>query len=244
MNSSVHLAEVEEVLRLVNVSLTDTELLATSVNNIVYYAAMLPVAICGNIFTLLAVIMTQRIRSCTPNLLIGVLACNDIMAVLTCHLISVASMANGGYLGGQHVCNFQSMMAFTYFKLGFLTKCCISLDRFIALAFPLNYKHLVTQKRVYAIIVHNVIFSFATSALTLIMDPEYIFKQPTWYICINDFQFRTTYKTLVVILEGIVFFIGFIIFIVSNVTIIRVMLKLNRRSKRMYSVGSVENMYR
>lgn len=235
MNVTSLTHDVDAVSAVTN--LTDYELQAARINNIVYYSMMIPLAICGNVFTLTAVIMVLKIKASIPNLLIGVLACTDLVSIFTCHLISMASMAQGHYIGSRYVCHFQSMMAYTYFKMGFLTKCCISLDRYIALAYPLKYRRLITMKRMVAVIIHNIIFSFGTSVLTLLIDPEYIHELPTWYMCVNDFRYHTEYKLVVIITEGVVFFLGVILFFVSNITVIKVMLELDQRGKKLFSIG-------
>lgn len=221
-------------------NLTESELRLAHYNNIVYYSTMVPLAVAGNIFTITAVIMVLKIKTNIPNLLIGVLACTDIFSILTCHLIAMASMARGEYIGSDAVCRFQSMMAYTYFKMGFLTKCCISLDRFIALAFPLKYRRLVTMKRVIMVIANNIVFSFGTSGLTLILDKEYIHLLPTWYMCVNDFHYYTVYKFIIVVSEGAIFTLGVILFFVSNITVIKVVLKLNKRTH--YKLGKVASV--
>ncbi|XP_067932955.1 tyramine receptor Ser-2-like [Watersipora subatra] len=212
-------------------NLTDYELRIALYNNIIYYSIMVPLALAGNIFTLTAVIMVLKIKRNIPNLLIGVLACTDLFSIVTCHLISMASMAKKEYIGSEAVCYFQSMMAYTYFKMGFLTKCCISLDRFIALALPLRYRKLVTMKRVTLLIINNVLFSFGTSALTLLVDRQYIYQLPTWYMCANDFEHFSTYKLIIVAVEGAIFTLGVILFFISNITVIRVVLNLSKRRK-------------
>lgn len=245
MNNSVYLTasphDAGEPLVSTN-NITDYELQVTHINNIVYYSLMIPLAVCGNVFTLTAVIMVLKIKASIPNLLIGVLACTDLVSILTCHLIAMASMAQGQYVGSTYVCHFQSMMAYTYFKMGFLTKCCISFDRYIALAYPLKYRRLVTMKRMVAVIIHNVIFSFGTSALTLITDPEYIHLLPTSYMCVNDFQYVSTYKTAITITEGAIFFLGVILFLVSNLTVIKVMFELNQKGKKLFSIGKLSSV--
>ncbi|KAF6024925.1 hypothetical protein EB796_016762 [Bugula neritina] len=222
-------------------NLTDSEMQFAKVNNIVYYSVLLPVALCGNIFTLSAVFMVLRIKKSIPNMLIGVLAFGDLTSILTCHLISIISMSQGKLVGGASVCRFQSVMMFSYFKLGFFSKTCISIDRLIALKFPLKYRSLVTTKRVLAIIIFNVIFSIGSSALTWIIDGEYISKLETWYMCTNEFHIYTHYKLAVVIGEGTVFLIGVVIFLVGNITVVKVMLKVSRRIKSLKANNGVLN---
>ena len=212
-------------------NLTEEQLETAYYNNIVYYSIMVPLAVCGNVFTLTAVIMVLKIKKNIPNLLIGQLACTDLVSILTCHLIAMISMAKGSYVGSANLCYFQSMMSYTYFKMGFFTKCCISLDRFIALAFPLKYRRLVTMKKVVLVTIHNIVFSVGTSVLTLIVDKEHIYQLPTWFMCLNDFQFYTLYKFIVVIVDGAIFTLCVILFFISNITVIKVVLDLNRRRR-------------
>lgn len=220
-------------------NLTDDELWIAHVNNIIYYSLMIPVAVCGNIFTLTAVIMVLKTKKNIPNLLIGVLSCTDLLSVFTCHLISLAHMAPSIAITSTPLCHFQALMAYTYFKMGFLTKCCISFDRFIALSFPLRYRRLVTMKRVVAVIIHNIIISIGTTALTLTVDGEYITELSTWRMCVTDFSFYSSYKLAILVSEGAIFTLGVIIFFLSNITVIRVVRKLNKKTKIMFSVGKV-----
>lgn len=200
---------------------------------------MLPLAICGNIFTLTAVVMVLKLKTSIPNLLIGVLACTDIFSILTCHVVSIVSMAEGHYAANSAVCKFQSMMTYSYFKMGFLTKCCISLDRYIALTFPLQYRKLITKRKVLAVTIHNILFSFGTSVLTIVLDGENISQLPTWYLCVNDFEIYTHYKRVIIVTEGAVFFLGVILFFVSNLTVIRVVVRLNKKTRELFSIGQL-----
>ena len=245
MNDSIYLTAsphaAGETLVSTN-NITEYELHVSHINNIIYYSLMVPLAVCGNVFTLTAVIMVLKIKASIPNLLIGVLACTDLVSILTCHLITMASMARRQYIGSIYVCHFQSMMAYTYFKMGFLTKCCISLDRYIALAYPMKYRRLVTMKRMVGVIIHNVVFSFGTSALTLILDPQYIHLLPSSYLCVNDFQYVSSYKKAITITEGAIFFLGVILFFVSNITVIKVMFELNQKGKKLFSIGKLSSV--
>ena len=214
-------------------NLTDAQKSFAHINNIIYYSFLFPVAILGNIFTLSAVFMVLKIKKSIPNILIGSLAFADLTSVFTCHLIAVISMSNQQSVGGDNLCRFQSVMGFTYFKLGFFSKTCISIDRLIALKYPLKYRSIVTRKRVIWIIVIFTVFSIGTSSLTWILDPEHIFKLETWYMCTNDFSEFTIYKLLVVIGEGTVFLGGVVIFFIGNITVIKVMLDLGSKMKKL-----------
>ena len=208
------------------------------INTVVYYSLLIPVALCGNLFTLISVIMVSRLKKSVPNMLIGVLAFADLLSLLAVHSLSIASMAAGRWLGGDNLCRFQSVMAFTYFKLGFISKISISLDRLVALKYPLKYRMLVTTKKVVAVIAMNVAFSFLSSGLTWIVDPQYIKQLRTWYMCTNDFSIYTDYKLSIIIVEGTVFMLGVVTFFASNITVIQVMLILSKKLKKSTSVTS------
>ncbi|XP_067930097.1 D(2) dopamine receptor-like [Watersipora subatra] len=214
------------------INLTSKQIACSSTNNIVYYSLMLPVAVFGNIFTLSAVSMVLRVKKSIPNMLIGILAFADLTSVFTCHIIAIVSMAKHEWVGGTTLCRFQSVMTFTYFKLGFFSKTCISIDRFIALKYPLKYRSIVTMKRVTWIMVFNTLFSIGSSALTWIVDPEYIMELETWPMCTNNFAVYTNYKLAIVIGEGTIFLGGVVIFFVGNITVVKVMLELGSKIKQ------------
>lgn len=218
---------------------SDSQYEFADVNNIVYASFLIPLGLLGNIFTLSAVIMVLRIKKSIPNMLIGVLATADLTSLLTCHIIALLSISNQYFTASPNLCRFQYVMMFTYFKLGFLTKTCISIDRFIALKYPLKYRLIVTTKRVIAVIVMNIIFSMGSSGLTWMVDSGSIFELETWPMCTNNFAVYTPYKLGVVVIEGTLFFAGVIMFFISNITVVRVMLKLSKNIKKLKAHESV-----
>lgn len=218
-------------------NLSDEERAFSYTNNVVYYSILLPVGICGNIFTLSAVIMVLKMKKSVPNMLIGVLAFADLTSIFTCHVIAIIGMSNRGWVGAADLCRFQSVMAFTYFKLGFFTKTCISIDRLIALKYPLRYRSIVTTRKVVAIILFTTLFSIGSSALTWIVDPEYIIQLETWNMCTNDFSIFTHYKLTIVIGEGTIFLIGVAIFLAGNIMVVKVMLEVSRKLKKLKEGG-------
>lgn len=224
--------------------ITDNQYMFANVNNIVYYSLLLPLGLLGNMFTLSAVIMVLRVKKSVPNMLIGVLATADLTSLLTCHVIALVSMTKSEYATSATVCRFQSVMMFTYFKMGFFTKTCISVDRFIALRYPLKYRVIVTPKKIIFITVFNVIFSAGSSALTWIVDPEYIMQLETWTMCTNDFSIFTHYKLSIVIGEGSVFILGVIMFFIGNITVVRVMLTISKKLKKLkaHSGGALRSL--
>lgn len=212
--------------------ISEKERLIAFINNTVYYGILYPVAFCGNLLSLLTVILVLKKKKSIPNLLIGVLAMADLSTLFVIHILSVASMIQGYWIGGENLCRFQSVMAFSYFKLGFFGKANISMDRFIALKYPLKYKSMVTTRRVVGLIIFNILFSIGSSTLTWIIDPAYIHQLETWYLCTNDFSIYTDYKLAIVLLEGGLFILGFIGFVISDIKIVRVMKKLVDRKIR------------
>lgn len=222
--------------------LTAEEIWIASTNNKVYYSILFPVALCGNVFTLSAVVMILRIKKSIPNLLIGVLASADLASLLMIHTITVASMCAGRWIGDDNLCRFQSVVSFTYFKLGFFSKTNISIDRFIALKYPLKYRTLVTTRKVVLVVLFNVLFSIGTSALTWVIDPEYIHQLETSYTCTNDFSIYTSYKLSIIIIEGGLFIMGCTIFFIGNLTVVKVMLSLSKKLKKTHSTQAIRKI--
>ena len=202
------------------------------VNTAIYYCLLFPVGILGNLFTISAVIMVLKINRNIPNFLIGVLSANDLASILFIHTITVAWMINGGLMGGVQLCYFQSMMAYSYFKFGFLTKCCICLDRYIAVAAPLRYTTLITFKRMLFLTIHNIFFSIGSSLLTQFIGPQQVGALRTSFLCLNDFSHQTSYLVAIITVEGLIFWIGIILFCVSNFTLIKVRSPIRFRSQR------------
>lgn len=214
-------------------NLTESELAFGRLNTVIYYSIMIPVAIVGNTLTLSAVFMVLRTKKSVPNMLIGVLSLADLFSIFMCHLLSIISMAYGTSVGGDNLCRFQSIMMFSYFKMGFFTKTCISIDRLIALKFPLKYRSVVTMKRIVGVCIFNAFFSIGSSAMTWIIDGKYIAELKTWHMCTNEFYYFTHYKLAIVILEGTVFLIGAALFIFGNITVVKVMLEISKKLKKL-----------
>lgn len=112
-----------------------------------FMSIIILLSVVGNILLISAIVRSHRLRSSFPNKLITSLAIADLLTAsfpltyLLATVINVNLISNGGLL-----CVMGSLSAYTFFYVSVLTMVMLSVDRFIALGFPLQYSIRVTSK--------------------------------------------------------------------------------------------------
>ncbi|XP_072170616.1 allatostatin-A receptor-like [Diadema setosum] len=126
------------------------------------FTAML--GIVGNSLVII-VLFTRRELSRSTDTLIGALAAADLLASVFMIPLPMPLTVPSSVLG-QVYCKviYTSMFLWVSFNASIFTLTAIAVERYIAVAYPFQFKHLVTRKRVIVVIVANWIFGFMVTS--------------------------------------------------------------------------------
>lgn len=119
------------------------EIIAFSVS----LAIIIFLSLCGNFLLISAFIRSRRLRYSFANKLIMSLAVTDFMTAafpLSYQLstvIDVKLISHGGLL-----CQLGGMASYAFYFISLATLVMLSVDRFIALGFPLRYRYMMNQR--------------------------------------------------------------------------------------------------
>ncbi|XP_072170614.1 allatostatin-A receptor-like [Diadema setosum] len=122
------------------------------------FTAMLGIA--GNSLVII-VLFTRRELSRSTDTLIGALAAADLLASVFMIPLPLPVTVPSSVLG-QLYCKvvYTSMFLWVSFDASIFTLTAIAVERYIAVAYPFHFKHLLTRKRVITVIVANWILGF------------------------------------------------------------------------------------
>lgn len=127
-----------------------------------FMALIIILSVSGNILMISAIMRSHRLRSAFANKLITSLALSDFLTAaipLTYQLVTVLDISlisNGGLL-----CTIGGLSAYAFFYVSLMTMVMLSVDRFVALGFPLQHSLRMTFK------VRTVMLSFPWVHTTL-----------------------------------------------------------------------------
>ena len=144
----------------------------------VVLAIIIVLSVCGNFLLILAFIRNQRLLSSFANKLIMSLAMADFLTAVfplsyqLATVIDVRIISDGGVL-----CTIGGLTSYSFFFISVFTLVMLSVDRFVALGFPLRYIQLMKPKlKVFMIAypwVHGTLFSIiCASFLEIKFSPD------------------------------------------------------------------------
>lgn len=129
----------------------------------------------GNSLVIIAVSLYRKLRKSISNSFIVSLAVADLLLAILVLPFSVLEEIFGYWLFQREVCQIWLMIDISVCTSSILHLCAISFDRYIAIAHPLRYPHLMTHKRSRIICLSMWILSFLICFPALIRwddDPE------------------------------------------------------------------------
>uniref|UniRef100_A0A672M029 Alpha-1A adrenergic receptor n=1 Tax=Sinocyclocheilus grahami TaxID=75366 RepID=A0A672M029_SINGR len=106
----------------------------------------------GNILVILSVVCHHHLRSVT-HYFIANLAVADLLLSSMVLPFSAASEALGRWVFGHHLCNAWTALDVLCCTASILSLCVISVDRFMAVSYPLRYPSMATGRRALAAVV-------------------------------------------------------------------------------------------
>ncbi|XP_052464948.1 alpha-1A adrenergic receptor-like [Carassius gibelio] len=106
----------------------------------------------GNILVILSVVCHRHLRS-VPHYFIANLAIADLLLSSMVLPFSAASEALGRWVFGRHLCNAWTALDVLCCTASILSLCVISVDRYMAVSYPLQYPSLATGQRALVAVV-------------------------------------------------------------------------------------------
>ncbi|CAH8571448.1 unnamed protein product [Schistosoma rodhaini] len=107
----------------------------------------------GNALIFLAYIKFKQLRLINTNLFIISLALADfIVALLVMPLNAIMSLLNYQWLFGHLLCNLYNATDVLFSTSSILHLCCISMDRYIAIIYPLHYNNKMSKRHILILI--------------------------------------------------------------------------------------------
>lgn len=180
----------------------------------------------GNTLVCIAIWRFRRLRT-VSNLIISSLALADLLMTVVFVFRIIALWSRQVY--GHIACHAISEFAFTLVCVMILHMTCISVDRFIAIRFPLHYKTVVTRRRMKTTIVAIWLLSIIGTVVFPHSLPkaeyqDFVEYYDTFHLCLNhphDHQFESTSKVFAALLIVLYFIIPFLITFSSYIYIIK-----------------------
>ena len=194
--------------------------------NFVYYLILIPVAFFGNLFTVIIVsciVRHQRTRRSIPDVFLGLLAGVDLFSILFIHSISAAAEGKTQFLLPTSLCEYQAFVISLYLKLQFLLQIMICLDRHFALVRPLQYRKFSSLRTMKILLCCVFVVGIGTTALTYATSFRHVEVLRTWTLCRFSWKFNGITEYVVVGATMFVICLGFIVFLVCNVTLVRIL---------------------
>ena len=122
----------------------------------------------GNSLVITSVFLYQRLRRSISNSFIASLAIADLLVAMTVLPFSLADEVMGYWLFGEVMCKTWLVVDIWVCTASILHLCAISMDRYIAIAYPLRYPNMMTHRRCRLICLAMWILSFLISFPALI----------------------------------------------------------------------------
>ena len=163
----------------------------------------------GNSLVCLAVWRFRNLRSLT-NYLVCSLACADLLVPLLRVIYIMISVFSGEWIFGEIWCSISSMCGVLLCGASILHLCAISIERLIAIKWPLSYDNKVTPKRIIMLLIYIWLQSFLLSVFPALGLVDHRFnkvmaeceihwlKHPTLVILLIVFYFLLPVTTMLV----------------------------------------------
>ncbi|XP_071133277.1 substance-P receptor-like [Mytilus edulis] len=196
---------------------------------IIFYIIAIAGDIVGNFIVILIIICHKKIRT-TTNILILNLAISDIMVAFFCMWVHLGNQISPMWPFGAFMCKFATFVQVLSVTLSVLTLTCISIERFLAIVFPLKGK--MTKRGIYISISVTWISSLAIASPHLfiheLVDMQFRNRKDTicqesWPKYYTDTKCKTEEpgKKIYYTIEGVVmYFIPILVMIVAYSIII------------------------
>ncbi|XP_020910028.1 octopamine receptor-like [Exaiptasia diaphana] len=182
----------------------------------VFLAIIMFSSIFGNILILLAIYTNHRLREIT-SAFIANLACADLLLALIGMPFTLTSSITYRWVFGWHWCQINGMANSVFCIASMLSLAAVSMDRYIAIIKPLNYKLIMTPRTVTFMIVYVWVQSISCALLPIMGWSRYTFIMNE-SICTGDWGYSIPYTMFIF---GACFFVPLLVMIYSYYHILR-----------------------
>lgn len=143
--------------------------------------------IIANIFAIVVTVKLLRQQSLTPNVFVFALACMDCFGIIVVCTPTWLCYIFGHWVGGQQMCKFQGFMTlFCTLSTGFIATS-MSVDRFIAVKWPLHHRQRVTVKVVKRLLLGLVITAGIVASFPVLGFGSFVMNLTGTYCTLNWF---------------------------------------------------------
>ena len=187
----------------------------------------------GNSLVCLAVWRFRNLRSLT-NYLVCSLACADFLVPLLRVIYIDISVFSGEWVFGEIWCSISSMCGVLLCGASILHLCAISIERLIAIKWPLSYDIKVTPKRIVIVLIYIWLQSFVLSIFPALGLADHRFN-PVMSECEIHWL---KHPTLTILLIVFYFFLPVTIMVVAYAVIFKEVRRNSRRISTIECAGS------
>lgn len=173
-------------------------------------------SIFGNILILLAIYTNHRLREIT-SAFIANLACADLLLALIGMPFTLTSSITYEWIFGLHWCRINGMANSVFCIASMLSLAAVSIDRYIAIIKPLNYKMIMTRRMVTIMLLYVWGQSLFCGLLPIMGWSRYTFITNE-SICTGDWGYDIPYTMFIF---GLCFFIPLLVMIYSYFHILK-----------------------
>jgi len=205
-----------------------------------FFAGIIPALLCvativGNSFTILSIVLNKRLRRKETNVLMINLAVADLLVGLFVMPLSALLIFTGGYWPfGRLLCRIWVSADVISCTASIVTLCGISADRYVGVSKPLQYRSIMTHRRLITSSVIVWIFSIGTLILTIRWSDATVEQTPGECYVGNELKY-VTYSTI------LSFFLPTVVILGVNVQIYRLSGKPPRAKNSMLADLIYEN---
>lgn len=128
------------------------------------------IAIIGNVAVVIVSLKDELLRAQTGNLLIAYLSCVDILTALFMMIPSAISVALDYWPFGEEICKLHAVLNYLFACSSSVNLAVISVDRMIAIVYPLRYGAKMTKKVMLTLCVFIFIVSFIVASTCALPD--------------------------------------------------------------------------
>ncbi|ESO94606.1 hypothetical protein LOTGIDRAFT_71923, partial [Lottia gigantea] len=111
------------------------------------YIPIFLMAVIGNIFVLIVILLNQKMRSNSANYFLVNMAIADILVAVCCIPMTVAEIVYQVWIFGEFMCKVTGYLQGIYVGASVLTIVCMSVDRFVAIRYPMKSRQIFTVKK-------------------------------------------------------------------------------------------------
>lgn len=190
----------------------------------------------GNTLVCLAIIRVPNLRTLSNSLILS-LAITDLLTPLTRVIYVAISTLKGVWIFGCSWCTLSSVLGIFLCGSSILHLCAISVERFITIKWPLEYKNIITKSRVIVVITNIWIASLVFSLF-----PYFGIVHHTFNADILDCELSLEEKPKLAVLLAVFFFL--LPFTIISITYFYIFKEVHRQTRKISIIQTQKELTR